>query len=197
MAAAQYIGVGNVARKVKSQHIGVDGVARKVKNGYIGVAGVARRFFSGAVEVVKSGTTGTVTDRVFQATFDSTVPAFSKAVVWVDMPSRTRSVKPNSGSDMGRSLMVPVDGDDEENPVVISMVSTNGQNAAGSYEYEYFFSDSEATFYSAVLRTEVTRSGLKVWLEVTYFEPEDQQEHVGKAVLNIGSWRVTFTCEGE
>lgn len=47
MAAAQYIGVGGVARKVKAQYIGVSGAARKVKNGYIGVGGVARRFYTG------------------------------------------------------------------------------------------------------------------------------------------------------
>lgn len=47
MAAAQYIGVGGVARKVKAQFVGVGGVARKVKNGYIGVGGVARKFYTG------------------------------------------------------------------------------------------------------------------------------------------------------
>lgn len=47
MAAAQYIGVGGVARKVKAQYIGVSGAARKVKNGYIGVGGVARKFYTG------------------------------------------------------------------------------------------------------------------------------------------------------
>lgn len=47
MAKKMYIGVNNVARKVKKQHLGVDGKARKVKKGYIGVGGVARPFFSG------------------------------------------------------------------------------------------------------------------------------------------------------
>lgn len=42
-----YIGVDNVARKVKQPHIGVDNVARKVKSGFIGVDNVARQFFSG------------------------------------------------------------------------------------------------------------------------------------------------------
>lgn len=37
-----YIGIGGVARQVKSIYIGVDGVARKVKKAYIGVDGVAR-----------------------------------------------------------------------------------------------------------------------------------------------------------
>lgn len=46
MAKAMYIGVDNVARKVKKLYIGVDGVARKVKKGYIGVNGVARLFYS-------------------------------------------------------------------------------------------------------------------------------------------------------
>ena len=47
MAKNIYIGVDNVARKVKQPHIGVDNVARKVKNGFIGVDNVARQFFSG------------------------------------------------------------------------------------------------------------------------------------------------------
>ena len=47
MAKKMYIGVNNVARKVKKQYLGVDGKARKVKKGYIGVGGVARPFFSG------------------------------------------------------------------------------------------------------------------------------------------------------
>lgn len=196
MAANQYLGVGGVARKVKSQFVGIGGVARKVKQGFLGVGGVARRFFSGAVEVVKSGTTGTVADRVFQVTFDSQVPAFSKAVVWISMPSLYRSVyTPGYGS--SRGLVVPSNDDDEETPVSISMVSGDGQNATGGYEYEYFYSDSEATFYNAELRTEVTRSGLKVWLEVTYYDPDYGTTLTGTTSLNIESWKVTFTCEGE
>lgn len=46
-----YIGVDNVARKVKQPNIGVDGVARKVKNGFIGVDNVARQFFSGGTPI--------------------------------------------------------------------------------------------------------------------------------------------------
>lgn len=46
MSKAAYIGVGNVARKVKKMYVGVDGVARKVKKGYIGVNGVARLFYT-------------------------------------------------------------------------------------------------------------------------------------------------------
>lgn len=44
--AGMYIGVSNVARKVKNQYIGVGSVARKIKNGFIGVSSVARKFFS-------------------------------------------------------------------------------------------------------------------------------------------------------
>lgn len=47
MAKNMYIGVGNVARKVKQPNVGVGNVARKVKNGFIGVNNVARQFFSG------------------------------------------------------------------------------------------------------------------------------------------------------
>ena len=42
-----YIGVDNVARKVKQPIIGVDNIARNVKSGFIGVDNVARQFFSG------------------------------------------------------------------------------------------------------------------------------------------------------
>lgn len=45
MAKGVYIGVGNVAKKVKKMYIGVDGKARKVKKAYIGVDGVARLFY--------------------------------------------------------------------------------------------------------------------------------------------------------
>ena len=51
MAKGQYIGVNNVARKVKQQYIGVDNVARKVKWGYIGVDNVARECFSSGTPV--------------------------------------------------------------------------------------------------------------------------------------------------
>ena len=37
-----YIGVNDVARKIKGAYVGVDGVARKVKNIYVGVNNVAQ-----------------------------------------------------------------------------------------------------------------------------------------------------------
>lgn len=52
MAKGMYIGVNNVARKVKQIYIGVGGVARKVKKAYIGVGGVARLFFSAAADAL-------------------------------------------------------------------------------------------------------------------------------------------------
>lgn len=55
MAKGAYIGVNNVARKIKKGYIGVGGVARKIKKGYIGVGGVARPFWTGG-EVVYYGT---------------------------------------------------------------------------------------------------------------------------------------------
>lgn len=45
--AAQYFGVGGVAKKVKGQYFGASGAARKVKAGYIGVDNVARKFYAG------------------------------------------------------------------------------------------------------------------------------------------------------
>lgn len=46
MAKGMYVGVGNVAKKVKSAYIGVDGVARKIKKAYMGVDGVAKEIYS-------------------------------------------------------------------------------------------------------------------------------------------------------
>lgn len=46
MAKESYVGIDNVARKVKSLYIGADGVARKVKKAYIGVDGIAREWYS-------------------------------------------------------------------------------------------------------------------------------------------------------
>lgn len=40
-----YLGVGNIARKLKSMYIGVDGTARKVKKAYVGVNGMARLWY--------------------------------------------------------------------------------------------------------------------------------------------------------
>lgn len=48
MAKSAYIGIDNIARKVKKMFVGVDGIARKVKKAYIGIDGVARLFFGGA-----------------------------------------------------------------------------------------------------------------------------------------------------
>lgn len=47
MSKSEYIGINNVARKVKGIYVGVNGVARKVTKGYIGVGGVARLFYAG------------------------------------------------------------------------------------------------------------------------------------------------------
>lgn len=49
MAKRAYIGVDNVARKIKKGYIGVDGVARKIKKAYIGIGGVARPCWSSGV----------------------------------------------------------------------------------------------------------------------------------------------------
>lgn len=46
MSKATYIGVDDVARKVKKMYVGVDGVARKVRKAYIGVDGVAQLVYS-------------------------------------------------------------------------------------------------------------------------------------------------------
>ena len=47
MAKKAYIGVDNIARKIKKGYIGVDNIARKIKKAYIGIGGVARPCWSG------------------------------------------------------------------------------------------------------------------------------------------------------
>lgn len=59
MAKNIYIGVDNVARKVKQPYIGVDNVARKVKSGFIGVNNVARQFYQSGI-TLSSLAVGTV-----------------------------------------------------------------------------------------------------------------------------------------
>lgn len=57
MAKGAYIGVDNIARKIKKGYIGVDGVGREVKKGYIGVNGVARECFGSSFEPVFANNT--------------------------------------------------------------------------------------------------------------------------------------------
>lgn len=53
MARGAYVGINNVARKVRKMYVGVGGVARKVKKGYIGIGGVARLFYRSFIEARK------------------------------------------------------------------------------------------------------------------------------------------------
>ena len=47
MAKKAYIGIDNIARKIKKGYVGIDSIARKVKKGYVGIGGVARPCFGG------------------------------------------------------------------------------------------------------------------------------------------------------
>lgn len=49
-----YLGVGDVARKIKNLYIGIGGTARKIVKGYIGIGGVARQFYTAIVNVAMS-----------------------------------------------------------------------------------------------------------------------------------------------
>lgn len=55
MSKGAYIGVNDVAHKIKKGYIGIDGIARKIKKAYIGIGGIARPCWSGG-EVVYYGT---------------------------------------------------------------------------------------------------------------------------------------------
>lgn len=77
MAVGQFIGVGGVARKVKSQYVGIGGVARKVKQGFIGVGGVARKCYAGETIIRVQGTNvESAGNGVFL--YGQEVPAFSR-----------------------------------------------------------------------------------------------------------------------
>ena len=49
-----YVGVNNIARKIKSAYVGVNGTARKVKAVYIGVNGVAKLVWQSTFGKVKN-----------------------------------------------------------------------------------------------------------------------------------------------
>lgn len=55
--AGAYIGVSNIAQKVKNGYVGVANVARKIKYGYIGVSNVARKFYSSETNFYNEGDT--------------------------------------------------------------------------------------------------------------------------------------------
>ena len=59
MAKAGYIGINNIARKIKSGYVSQSGIARKIKKGYIGVGGLARPFWGGG-ELAYWGLVGTL-----------------------------------------------------------------------------------------------------------------------------------------
>ena len=56
MAKGAYIGINNVAKKIKGGYIGIDGVARKITKAYVGVGGVARPCWGGGGELTYYGT---------------------------------------------------------------------------------------------------------------------------------------------
>lgn len=49
MTKALYVGVNEVAKKIKNAYIGVDGTARKITKAYVGVDNVARLFYTSSV----------------------------------------------------------------------------------------------------------------------------------------------------
>ena len=67
MAKKMYVGVSNIARKVKGSYFGVNGVARKVKKAYIGVGGVARPFWPGGLSYYGTAPTGLFAGRAWLA----------------------------------------------------------------------------------------------------------------------------------
>ena len=55
MAKRSYVGVDNIARKVKKGYVGIDNKARKIKKAYIGVGDIARTVYSAEPEVTYYG----------------------------------------------------------------------------------------------------------------------------------------------
>ena len=46
MPKGGYVGIDNIARKLKKGYVGIDEIARKLKKGYVGIGGVARPCFT-------------------------------------------------------------------------------------------------------------------------------------------------------
>lgn len=192
MAVGQHFGVGGVPRKVKNKYIGIGGVARKVKEGLFGVGGVARKFYAGETTIVTSGTGGFNSSGV--VTFDSVVPAFTRAVVWIDVPDANRAIYYPNGNYTGKTFVVPwgPEGEDADNPVVLAVFSDGGTS---SYYYEYY--DGEG-LNNVSLQVTVTRSTLSAKFVIHYTDDDDDHtERTGYCPLTDGEWSVTFTCEGD
>lgn len=106
MAKGMYIGVGNVARKVKKAYVGIGGVARKVKKMYIGIGGTARLCFSSGPSKVNSVTNLThsmygydgVSNEVYALfTSDTRLNAYNSNLIQ-SVPSTTLEYLRTSGS---------------------------------------------------------------------------------------------------
>lgn len=69
MPRGAYVGVNNVARKIRKGYVGVDGVARRIRKAYIGIGGVARPCWSGG-ELVYYGQLTNIT--IYAGAGDST-----------------------------------------------------------------------------------------------------------------------------
>ena len=62
MSRGAYIGIDNVARRIRKGYIGIDNVARKITKGYIGVDNVARDIFGQETRTYKLSTSVTKSD---------------------------------------------------------------------------------------------------------------------------------------
>lgn len=84
MSKEFYIGINNIARKIKKAYIGVDGEARKIKKIYIGVDSVAQLFYESAPEAYQ------LTARSWNGTMGST-KVFINDVETLSIPLSTSS----------------------------------------------------------------------------------------------------------
>lgn len=104
MAKKSYIGIDNVARKIKKWYIGVDNVAHKVRKAYIGVGGVARPFMSSELtyygsssDGISGDTTGVSTNKYAFFQFgDYSVSTYNPSLVYTTVPDL--DVSGHSGS---------------------------------------------------------------------------------------------------
>lgn len=184
MAAAQYIGVSGVARKVKNQHIGVSNVARKVKAGYIGVNGVARKCYAGETITRISGSSVTP-DANGRINYGRTVPVFSKVTGSVDIISLDFDIY------YGSTVIGRVTGD----------LSVNGLSTTnGSYTVDVTRQCS-ATWYesgSSLTRVELSLSFARDYLvgglEIVYFSGSGNNERTKSCNLSA-TYGVDYTLD--
>lgn len=143
MANGLYIGIGSLAKRIKSGYIGINGVARKIKKIYIGINGVARLAWQSVIQRVTSFTSSILKGSI----------NYSNGYMTSSNYNNYYSMSLSKPLAMGNNLYSMVyskgaDGDDDEYiSSGIIIIATNEQGVPLSYrEIEgYSFSSSNVS----------------------------------------------------